>query len=317
MNESTLFSGMYETLKKSWITIVSMAVLAGIAAVIFSSPYFLPPRFKSVTVVYPSNLNSLSDESETEQMLQLLAHDEIQKTLIDEFKLYERINLSPGDAQYKYYMDLLYQERVSIGPTRYESVEISCQDEDPEVAKLMCEKILEIYNAELNKTVRKKHAEYRDNSEGEKKELKSIMDSLEFKLNELRKKTGILDVGRQSERYSEGYMRMIERGGSAKGMEKVESLMDGLANQASEIEVLQGMIAGIQGAYASLSEKVALERSKVNSHLTYYQMVVRPQVTDKKEYPVRWIILLLSVVFSVIATAIFLIAKERLLNAET
>ena len=317
MNDSTLFSGMYDTLKRNWIILIVMAVIAAVAAMIFSMPTFMPPRFKSTTVVYPSNLFPLSDESETEQMLQLLADDDIKQTVIDSFKLYDRWDLVPGDPEYNYWVNLLYEERVSIGPTRYESVEITCQDEDPKVAKQMCELILAVYNKDLNQTISEKHEEYRAMNQREMNELKFIMDSLESRISTLRSKTGILDFQSQSERYSEGYVRMIERGGSSKSMEKVESMMKELAGQGSEVEVLQAMIEGIQGAYAGLSQKVAVERSKVKTELTYYQMVVKPQQADKKDYPVRWIILVLSVILSVLATAIFLIAKERLLDKKS
>ena len=42
-----------------------------VLSVIFSSPFFIKPKFKSVAVLYPSNLMAYSTESATEQMLQL------------------------------------------------------------------------------------------------------------------------------------------------------------------------------------------------------------------------------------------------------
>ena len=317
MNESTLFSGILDSLKNHWKLLVATGIAAALAAMVFTMPAFMPPRFKSTAVVYPSNLYTLSDESETEQMLQLLADDDIQKVVTERFKLNERWGLNPGEPEYNYWIDLLYQERVTISPTRYESVEISCQDEDPEIAKQMAETILEIYNSELNKSILEKHIEYKTMSEREMKELKGIMDSLQSRLVSIRTESGILDFESQSERYSEGYMRMLEKGGSGKNMEKVQSLMKELADKGSEVEILQAMIQGIQEAYADLSKKVAIERSKTVTELTYYQYVVRPQTADKKEFPVRWLMLALSVILTVIAASVLLVGYDHWKSSKT
>ena len=311
MNDSSVFSGLLDTLKVHWKVILIMAILAGIAATIFTLPSLMPPRYTSTAVIYPVNIEPMSDESETEQLLQLLADNDIKDEVINRFKLYERAELVPGTLEYNYWMDLLYQERVSIGPTRYESVEISCQDEDPVVAKEMVETILEVYNLEINESVRSKHDEYRRLVQGEMMQLKYLIDSLTTRIATLRTNSGVLDFGSQSERYAEGYMRLIERGGSKATMDKVEGLMADMASKGSEVEILQSILTGFQEEYATLTSKVAIERSKVIHELTYYMTVVEPQVADKKSYPVRWVILLMSVILAVLTTIIFLVAMDR------
>jgi hypothetical protein len=311
MNDSSVFSGLLDTLKVHWKVILVMALLAGIAATIFTLPALMPPRYKSTAVIYPVNIEPMSDESETEQMLQLLADNDIKDEVINRFKLYERAELVPGSPEYNYWMDLFYQERVSIGPTRYESVEITCQDEDPVVAKEMVVTILEVYNQELNESIRSKHEEYRRLVQGEMMQLKYLIDSLTTRISDLRTNSGVLDFGSQSERYAEGYMRLIERGGSKGSLEKVEGLMADMADKGSEVEILQSILTGFQDDYATLTTKVAVERSKVKNNLSYYMSVVDPQVADKKSYPVRWVVLLVSVILAVLTTVIFLIAMDR------
>ncbi|NND95020.1 MAG: hypothetical protein HKN45_09150, partial [Flavobacteriales bacterium] len=122
MEKGNLFGELYDILKKNIRLIIIIIAVAALAAFIFSSPAFMKPRFKSTAAVYPINIIPHSDESETEQMLQLFAHEEIKESVLNEFKLYERWDLNPNDPEYRYWSNLLYQERVSIGPTRYESV---------------------------------------------------------------------------------------------------------------------------------------------------------------------------------------------------
>jgi capsular polysaccharide biosynthesis protein len=317
MNDSNLFSGIFDTLKRNWKLLAAMAILSAVTGIILSVPSLMPPRYTSTAVVYPANLYPLSDESETEQMLQLLADDDIQESLLNKFEMYKRGGLIPGAPEYRYWADLLYQERVSISPTRYESVEITCQDETPEVAKQMVESILDIYNSELNESIRVKHEEYKKMTQNEMNQMASIMDSLKQRMSEIRTKTGILDFESQSERYTEGYVRMIEKGSSGKSMEKVESLMKELAGQGSEVEMLQAMVGGLQESYAELAQKAAVERSKVQTNLTYFQYVVRPQTADKKSYPVRWVILVLSVVLTLIGGAILIVAYDKFKDSKS
>ncbi len=142
-------------------------------------------------------------------------------------------------------------------------------------------------------------------------QLKYLIDSLTTRISTLRTNSGVLDFESQSERYAEGYMRLIERGGSKGSMEKVEGLMADMASKGSEVEILQSILTGFQKDYATLTTKVAIERSKVNNDLSYYLPVVDPQVADKKSYPVRWVILLVSVILAVLTTIIFLVAMDR------
>ena len=58
------------------------------ASILFSSPWFIKPKFKSFALVYPSNLIAYSTESATEQMLQLAQSSDIREKVIHDFDLY-------------------------------------------------------------------------------------------------------------------------------------------------------------------------------------------------------------------------------------
>ena len=103
----------------------------------------MTPRYESHAIVFPKNLEPYSEESETEQMLQLLQFSEIKDTLVFKFDMYKRWGLKPDEPEYKYWLNLLYEERVRIAPTKYESIKIECQDETPHVAKEMVDAFVE------------------------------------------------------------------------------------------------------------------------------------------------------------------------------
>lgn len=307
-----MFGDMYNIIRKNLILILVIVAVSGIAGVIFSSKAFMEPRFKSTAVVYPINLVLHSDESETEQMLQLLAQEDIKQAVLDEFKLYERWDLKPGDPEYRYWSNLLYQERVSIGPTRYESVEITCQDEDPVVARDMVLRIIEKFNESTREGDREVHDEYVKLKDWEMGSLNHVIDSLEARIQKIRVDEGILDYPTQSERLVEGYMEMLSSGASQAKIKEVKDMMARLAEKGTELEVLIEKVDNLKGYHTALAKDMIMAGSKRGADLDYAKVVVEPQVADKKHYPIRWLIVLMSLLLGALAAVIFVIFKERL-----
>lgn len=308
-----MFSDIYDIIRKNLILLIVVILVAAIAGAIFSSEYFMKPRFKSTAVVYPVNLTPHSDESETEQMLQLFASVEIKESVLNTFQLWSRWDdLEPGGPEYRHWSNKLYQERVSIGPTRYESVEIVCQDEDPAVAQQMAMLIVEKYNEVARTKDRDIHAAYLSMKNSEEKALEQIVDSLENRMQELRMAGGLLDFQSQSERVMEGYLNLLATGGSSVKLDEVKEMMATLAKEGSELEILQAMVSELKVYFTELTEERVQATVRANSTLTYMSLVVEPQIADKKSYPVRWIIVLLSVILGALAALIFIVLKERL-----
>ena len=131
--------------------LATITILAGVLAVIFSSPWFITPKYKSNAVVYPSNITPYSEESETEQMLQFLQSRDIKDSVIRKFNLAEHYEI---DSTYEFfYTTLLYEysQHVSINKTPYESVEIEVLDKDPMIAMEMVNAIIDFYNKKVRR----------------------------------------------------------------------------------------------------------------------------------------------------------------------
>jgi uncharacterized protein involved in exopolysaccharide biosynthesis len=317
MDKGNMFNDVYNVIRKNLILLIIVILAAAIAGAIFSSEAFMKPRFKSTAAVYPINTIPHSDESETEQMLQIFGSEAIKESVLNTFELWTRWDdLIPGTPEYNHWSNELYQERVSIGPTRYESVEIVCQDEDPEVAQKMAEHIIDKFNEVARQMDRDIHLKYFEMKEYEQKNLNLVIDSLEARMQELRMKGGLLDFESQSERVTEGYLRMLSSGGSTAKLDEVKALMANLAKDGSELEVLQEMVKELNVYYTILTQERIQAKAKANSELDYASVVVAPQVADKKTYPVRWIIVLLSMIMAAVAALVFLILRERLARQE-
>src|ERR1035437_10485091 len=106
---------------------ITLAVVIGITIVlssVFSSPYFIKPKYKSNTIIYPSNLTPYSQESPTEQMLQLFQSDSIFNHVVDHFHLIQHYRLDSASPIIHNELLAIYNENVSIKKTEYEAVKI-------------------------------------------------------------------------------------------------------------------------------------------------------------------------------------------------
>ena len=66
---------------------ILVGVIAIVLSGIFSGSTFIKPKFKSTARIYPSNLSELSEESNTEQMLEILNSNDIKFRMFDAFGL--------------------------------------------------------------------------------------------------------------------------------------------------------------------------------------------------------------------------------------
>jgi hypothetical protein len=157
----------------------------------------IKPKFKSYAIVYPTNLKKYSDESPTEQMIQMLESDAIRDSLCSMFKLDTLFDVDPEEP---YYRNLLYKEysdHVHFKKTKYESVEIEVLSINPEVSYGMVKSIIDLYNIQVKKLQDEKLLEAVNTVKEMKDKKDEEMVLLESKLNVLRREFGILDYGSQ------------------------------------------------------------------------------------------------------------------------
>jgi hypothetical protein len=270
--------------KYQLLIIISLAV---IFAVIFTSSIFITPLFKSFAVVYPSNVAPYSDESETEQMMQMLQSKDIRDSIIKKFDLAGHYGIDPN---YKYFTSTLlfeYGKKVKISKTPYEAVNIEVWDKNPKIACDMVNEIMYQYNFKVRGLHKEKFGEvvnnYRTIIDYKKKDL----DSLVERSKELGTKYGLLDYTNQTREIMRAYL-----GGSRSS--EVMRLKKNMEEHGGEKEILMHLMPSSANEYSIL--KLDYDRAILdyNRNFTYVNVLNKPFPADKKAYPVRWIIVMLS-----------------------
>jgi hypothetical protein len=289
--------------------------LSFLGAAIFSSPIFINPKFKSFARVYPTNLKRYSEESPTEQMIQILESDAIRDTLCSRFNLDTLYDIEVDEPFYK---DLLFREysnHVQFKKTKYESVEIEVLSTNPQVSYDMVKSIIDLYNIQVKTLQDEKLFEAVNTVKDMMNQKKVEMDTLESELNILRRKFGILDYASQVKNLSKEYYKLLARSNvDPNKLAKVKAELDNLKLKGVEYENISGRLWSARDSYNNFKLQFEEHVKELNRKKEYAMKIVNPYKADKKSYPVRWLIVFVSVsvvMFGALGVISFLDRFER------
>ncbi|MFM2134691.1 MAG: hypothetical protein RL021_91 [Bacteroidota bacterium] len=299
--------GLISKYRKQLLIVGTVAL---IASAVLSSPFFMPPRYKSFALVYPSNLIAYSNESPTEQMLQIAQSNEIRNKVINAFDLYRHYDIDTvQNTHFQSDAIGIFDENVSIRKTEYESMEITAYDTDPLIACRIVDSIIHYFNLKARQLQIEKSMEVLIIARNQLKMKKAEMDSMETILASLRHDYGILDYKAQSERALEGYFRILAANNS-RGVKEAENMINALREKGGQFNELSEHLWRVRGNYNELKVEYDNAYRDVYKVLTYTNVVTKPQPADKKSFPIRWLIVLITVSSSVLFAYIVLLVID-------
>jgi len=295
MNSYLQSADIFKVISDSRKPLIIVGVIAGIAAAIFSGPAFIKPRFKSEAVLYPSNLTKYSDESPTEQLIQLLQASDIRDSVIKAFNLYQHYDIdSVNNKTHRTEIFKIYDQNVSINKTEYESVDIIAYDTDPVYAAGMIDSIISYVNKKARYLQREKSFEVLAMSKHRLEEKKREMDSVEAEIQAYRDKYGILEYKLQAKEYSRAYLKAVQSGKTGAANE-AKGMLNALQTKGGEFSAWSEHLWRVRGAYNDLKLEYETYLNDVTKELTYSNIITYPVPADKKSYPIRWLIVVISV----------------------
>jgi capsular polysaccharide biosynthesis protein len=274
---------------------IIIGIIAVVLSAVFSSSFFVTPKFKSSARVYPSNISAISEESETEHMLEIINSVDIKLKMMEEFNLSEVYKIEKDYPQYMTAMLGEYNKHVAARKTEFETVEIEILDQDPVRAKLMCDSLIHFYNQKVREMHSAKYWEMvkilEDNMAWRKHERDSVMKLL----NNHRVNYQILGFNQQVPEVTRGYMRALADGReNSPGGREIRKIYENLLNKGTETYILENSFNKLSKTIDSLKFLYDINISEAQKVITYSHIVEKPLVPDKKAYPVRWIIVAFS-----------------------
>lgn len=289
-----------------------LALSAAVLSVLFSSPLFIDPKFRSYAVLYPANIIPMGTETPTEQMMQILESDQIRDSVIAFYDLFNVYNIKQESKGARSAIIREYQSLVTTRKTEYESVVIEVLDKDAMRARDMVNSIILNFNRKAKLMQQEKSIEVVEIISSQVNLKKHEMDSMEALLTGIRKEYGILDYDLQTEYATERYLDVITTPSRKASAKEIEPLLNALKEMGGEFKALNEHLWRTRGSYNDLKEQLEQARKDVEKQLTFCNIITHPEVADRKSYPVRWLIVLASVLSVLLIGVIVIVLMENI-----
>jgi len=272
--------------KWKWHLLV-ITIVAAALGLIFSAPYFIHPKFKSSATLYPANIICHSDESESEQMLEMMESNDIKFRIIEKYNLYSHYGIDSTESGSLSKLISYYDDNVIIEKTPNDAIMITVCDEDPQVAADMVNSIIECYDSLVLKISADKSAELLEIYTATANEKARMIDSLSEVLKKYGTEYGMIDSKSQTRAYSEA----VAQGRSA---DEANKILKSWQEYGAEYKKTDSLLNNTIQRY-NLDLKTCEEAKRdMEKKQTFSHVISKPYPADKKFYPVRWLIALLS-----------------------
>ena len=307
--------------------ILIILAVAALCAVIFSSPFFITPLYKSTVVIYPTSSNSTSkvlisttyqsekdimnfgEDEQTEQMLQVLNSNRVRDKVISRFNLMEHYEIDPA-GKYPYTkLNKLYDARIKFRRTEYNAVKITVLDSDAALSAQMANDIAEIYDSTMNQIQKEVAVKAFQLVEEEYATLWNEMNQLEDSLNKLRK-LGVFDYESQVEMLSQ--QLAVELGkGNNQGIKNIQEQLDILAEYGGASYAINERLDNDRLQLSLVKSKYEEAKMDATQDVPRKFVVTSAFQAERKSYPVRWIILLVTVLSTFLLLILCIVAYDR------
>lgn len=305
------FTTVINIFKKNFKVFLIVVIAVSALAIVFSGPYFLKPLYKSMAIVYPINIKTYSDESETEQLLQMFRASAIEDTIIKKFDLYKRYGITEGGRESKYYMSLEYSDRIMSSKTSYESVRLEVFDESPDTAKLIADEILHQLNLKIRSLYNQRGLDRARAFKRQMDHQKELIDSIQVEISKLAQDKGLLQYEGQTRELLRSYFATIDKAPNSERSKEMRERLENLQTYGSTLQALQEISNFAAEQYGEITFKYLEWRAIGQEDVNYIDVIVHPDVADKKAWPIRWLILVLSNAIAVLITLIVLAAAKK------
>lgn len=306
---------------------------AAILSFVFSMPCFITPQFKSTAVVFAPRTNSVSKiltneqnynerldikayavDEETEQMMQILNSREMHDKLISIFNLSVHYDI---DSTKKYWKTKLYKtvsDKVEIKRTEFGAIAITVTDHDSQFAADMANEVVRQLDTIKNRIEYERTlAAYNllaEQVEEMNKEIRRVDDSLRV-LGE----KGVLMLEKQSDRLSQQYAIAVAQGNQA-AMSRLEKEIEKVAIWGPTVLSLQNEQLEYSHFKALCKSKMLDAQMDMKNGMPVKFVIDQAVASDKKAYPKRSIIMILST-FGAFILALMVLLIIRNINEET
>lgn len=305
-------------------------IIISIIAAVFSSivSLMIQEKYLSTVILFPAATNSISkslmsedfsgkqdinafgEEEEAEQLLQILNSDDISGYIREKYNLMHHYGIDPNDKYALTQTVKEYQDNVTFKRTEFNSVRIDVMDHNKDTAALIANDIADRLDSVRT---RMQHERARIGLvviEQEYLKMQDYMKSMDDSLTSIRKK-GLHDFEVEIEQLTKAYYEALAKGNNS---------------LVKDLEAKLAIFAEYGSTYLSLTENLEFEREQLallrakyeetkadaTAALTTKFVVNKAYASEKKAYPIRWLIVVVSTFSAFLISVLTIIGLENI-----
>lgn len=311
MNSNFSNTGFFSWLWKHKIYFAVTQIITVAAVYVITLPFFIRPQYRSTAVIYPYNVSNYSTESPTEQMLEFLRSVDIKNEVIKDLGLIKHYKI---DTTGKYwYANLIddFDGNVFVDPTNMQAIEINAQDVSQDTAYLIAKDMLKCVNAKIHEVQAEKSLEVAHMLKKQMDAKKQEVDSLAAISRTMSVQYGLIDDENQAKEVLRSYYEMMASGKNGKAFDEVSAQVKNIEEKGEIFKEVNRHLKAAMDEYDQEDTKYRIVVSDMNKPLTYTNLISKPVIPDKKVFPIRWFLTLLSCISVFVFSALLLILIEK------
>ncbi|NLA24746.1 MAG: hypothetical protein GX879_07245, partial [Bacteroidales bacterium] len=315
---------------KKQVPLLIISLFALTASLIVS--FLLTPEYKSSVILYPTSSSSISqsllsesyaekellkfgEQEQVEQMMQILQSSSIRDRIIEKYDLFNHYKIKHTDKFPITSLHRKFTKNVKVVRTEYMSIRIDVYDKNPVIAANIANDIAALYDSTVNsmqyERVLKAFLLVEDEFNNQKRKIEYIQDTLQ-RIHEV----GVFEFESQSEVYHEQLAIALAKG-NIKGVQEIEKRLDILAKYGSQYTKLRDQLLEEVKKLSKIEAKYAEAKIDLEQDLPHKYVVSKAEVSEKKAFPIVWLIVLLSTFSAFLFGLIVLILLETFTKKKT
>jgi uncharacterized protein involved in exopolysaccharide biosynthesis len=305
-------------------TIIVISVIAFVISTLVS--FLITPKYQASTVLFPAPAVSISkslisstasqdngifgEDEEVEQVLQVLNSEELQKKIVKKYNLISHYDIDADDPHLNSELNKKWDKYVSFGRTQYMAIEISVLDKDPDLATAMANDIAATIDSVMNRMITeravKAYTIAKNQYQDREHQLTVLSDSLR-KIMEF----GVFDIETQSGSLNRG-LAQAYIAGNQKAADKIQEKLNLISKYGSNYLALKNIIESQSIQLSLLNSRCNEAKVDAEQSLSHVYIVDKAYRPDKKAYPKRILIILISTIATFLLSILIVIILDAI-----
>jgi predicted nucleic acid-binding Zn-ribbon protein len=204
-----------------------------------------------------------------------------------------------------------FNDKISFQRTQFMSVEISVLDTDPQMAADIANEIIDMLDRVKSRIQRNRAGFGFTIVKGEYDKVREDVLEMDAELRNLRKK-GVHDYEQQSAVISEQLATAILEGKDKRIVRELQNMLDTLARYGGRYVALRDELYLLKQEEVKIRTKLDQARVDAQQSMPATFRVTKAIPAERKTYPVRWLIVAVSMFSAFVGTMLFILVYNAI-----